>query len=77
MMKDYQCEPCGAINFISTMDTKDCWRFTDVLDKMNFPYYIVCDSCKYKILYEYYFKLSYRIHDAVKEAMENENYIPI
>ena len=72
-----QCEPCGIKNFISTIDREDLWRFTDVMEKINSSYNTVCDTCKYKILYEYYFNLSYSIHYAVRDAMDTTQLLSI
>ena len=57
-MTQHRCDVCKIVNFISTIDIVDLDRFCDIMEEIDIDdeFDTVCDSCKYKIMYQYYYK---------------------
>ena len=52
--RPFQCDSCGVRDFETHVNADVVWNFVDVVEKLGLTYDIVCDTCRYKILYEFY-----------------------
>ena len=56
-MSDNTCDLCcDTVNFESAMDPEDMWEFLEIAEELfsGCRVEVVCDTCKYRVLYEFY-----------------------